>query len=406
MDPITHGITGALLGKAFFSEKHGRAATFAATLGAVFPDVDVVWEFISRDPLAILKYHRGFTHSFLGLPLFAAPLASLTRVWRKRQGKETPSWRVLAAIYGVGIASHILLDAMTSFGTRIWSPVSSTRVSWDLLFIIDFAFTAIVLIPQAAAWAHRDHAAALRRAAAMWLLFSLAAFGVWRLAAAFSVPFSLFAVLAIVAILAAVFFLPLWDRAGESWGRAGWCRGGVAVMGSYILLCGVAHAMALDRVKTFAATRHIATDHAAALPLPPSLLSWSGLIRTTEGVYAAHVNLHNSAPPEFLFLADSPRDEDIARAQRLPGVRTFLWFARFPLMRETKRDSLTFVEFRDVRFEYPGRRNPVSFTYRVVLDATGKPIHEGWAAGQSSGAGPRRSVPRRRHAESGNSDPR
>src|SRR5262249_21287879 len=68
MAPATHGITGALLGKGFFSERGGaRVAIFSATLGAVFPDIDTVADAISDDPLAIIKYHRGITHSFTGL---------------------------------------------------------------------------------------------------------------------------------------------------------------------------------------------------------------------------------------------------------------------------------------------------------------------------------------------------
>ncbi|MGC2265920.1 MAG: metal-dependent hydrolase, partial [Candidatus Acidiferrales bacterium] len=74
MDTITHGIVGGLLGKGFFSERSGRVATFAAVAGAMFPDTDVVEEIFSRDPLAIVRYHRGITHSFLALPFFAAIL--------------------------------------------------------------------------------------------------------------------------------------------------------------------------------------------------------------------------------------------------------------------------------------------------------------------------------------------
>src|ERR1700722_4488579 len=135
MDPITHGITGALLGKGFFSDRQGPVATFAATLGAVFPDVDIVAELISRDPLAIVRYHRSITHSFVALPFFAALLAWLTRSIARRRGLPSPSWVMLTVIYGVGLASHILLDGATSFGTRMWSPVSQKRVAWDLLFI-------------------------------------------------------------------------------------------------------------------------------------------------------------------------------------------------------------------------------------------------------------------------------
>src|SRR5271167_2416381 len=109
MDPVTHGITGALLGKGYFSERYGRVATFAAVFGAVFPDVDIIAEFFSRDPLAIVRYHRAITHSFVALPFFALLLAWLTRWFARRRGLESPPFRILAIIYGVGIASHILL---------------------------------------------------------------------------------------------------------------------------------------------------------------------------------------------------------------------------------------------------------------------------------------------------------
>ena len=52
MDPITHGIAGALLGKGYFAERKGRVAIFAATLGAVFPDIDIVAEIVDPGALA------------------------------------------------------------------------------------------------------------------------------------------------------------------------------------------------------------------------------------------------------------------------------------------------------------------------------------------------------------------
>ena len=146
MDPVTHGITGALLSKGYFSDRYGKAATFAAVLGAVFPDIDITADLVTRDPMAIVKYHRAITHSFVALPVFAFLLALLTRallpVARRRyeswRNVESPPLGILTLIYGIGIASHIILDGMTSFGTRMWFPLSSRRVAWDLLFIIDF----------------------------------------------------------------------------------------------------------------------------------------------------------------------------------------------------------------------------------------------------------------------------
>src|SRR6202041_3397287 len=190
MDPVTHGIAGALLGKGFFSKRQERVAIFAATLGAVFPDVDFFAQAISPGPLGIVKYHRAITHSFVGLPFFAVLLAVLTRAllpWVKRRWPrfhdlESPPLGMLTLIYGVGIASHILLDGMTSFGTRMWFPISRERVAWDLLFIIDLAFTSIVLLPQIIAWIYSDRAECRVRAVKMWILFMLAAIASWVLA--------------------------------------------------------------------------------------------------------------------------------------------------------------------------------------------------------------------------------
>src|SRR2546426_8639930 len=124
MDTITHGIVGALIGKAFFAG-HGDAtradgtaaqraagqfaglgsppeaprwnrgecvATAAATLGAVFPDVDVIFGPIVRNDLAVIELHRSITHSLLCLPVFAVVLAALTRWYARRRALESPSW--------------------------------------------------------------------------------------------------------------------------------------------------------------------------------------------------------------------------------------------------------------------------------------------------------------------------
>src|SRR5271155_470305 len=222
MDTITHGIAGALIGKGFFSRKAARVVVFSATVGAMFPDIDVVAEIFSRDPLAIVKYHRAITHSFVVLPFFAALLAWLTRsgvaFLRTKHSKftnlEAPSWGMLTLIYGIAIASHILLDGMTSFGTRMWFPISQQRVAWDLLFIIDFSFTSLILLPQVAAWIYGDRAKSRMRALWMWVFFTLAAVAAWMAAAAAGFRFHLWIVALASGVIAALFFLPALDDRG------------------------------------------------------------------------------------------------------------------------------------------------------------------------------------------------
>src|ERR1700758_4357424 len=144
MDTITHGIAGALIGKAVFRGQdmfashpmnRGRVITWSLMLGAIFPDSDVFRDMFSHDRLLIITWHRSITHSLVLLPLWALLLAWLTHAFAKWRKWETPSFVALAGIYAVGILSHILLDLVTSFGTMIWSPVAWTRATWDLIFI-------------------------------------------------------------------------------------------------------------------------------------------------------------------------------------------------------------------------------------------------------------------------------
>jgi membrane-bound metal-dependent hydrolase YbcI (DUF457 family) len=386
MDPVTHGIVGALLGKGFFSKRHERVAIFAATLGAVAPDVDVVREVFSNDPLSIIKYHRAITHSFVALPFFALLLALLTvgaipllKRWSARwRDLDSPSWAMLTLIYGVGIASHILLDGMTSFGTRIWYPISTVRVSWDLLFIIDFTFTSIVLLPQVGSWIYRDRSKSRRRAVRMWVLFTLGALLVWALARAASYPFRFSTAAVAIAVLAAVCFAP----AARGWGfrisRITWCQAGTYLAIAYLFACALAHHAAILRAKAFADQHRLVVSRMGALPIPPSFLAWGGAIRTPDGLYETQFDLRDSQPPAFRFIPDSPPDSFIARALLLPEVQLYWQFARFPSIVSFGEDDHHIVELGENRFMDSRRRSPQPFTYQLVFDPDGSLIAEGW----------------------------
>lgn len=379
MDPVTHGITGALLGKGYFSDRFGRIATVAVTLGAIFPDIDVFVEAASRDPLAIVKYHRSITHSFVALPFFAALLAWLTREFVRRRLKiESPSFVVLWLAYALGIASHIVLDGMTSFGTRMWLPISSQRVAWDFLFIIDFSLTSLVLLPQVTAWIYRSRERSRKRAWIMWLVFSAAAVAVWVLARGAGFPFRPWIILAASAIFAVLLIVPSIGDRGFHISRSAWCQAGTCVTVGYLVACGLAHHAALQRVQAFAAQNHIVVERMAALPLPPSLFSWGGAIRTTDGVYQTRFDVRNPAAPLFRFSQDSPPDSYIARARNLPEVQLYWSFARFPVIRSTFENGNHVVEFAENRFISRRAKGPKPFTYEVVFDTSGNVLEEGW----------------------------
>ncbi len=89
MDTITHGIAGALIGKAMFRGEdmfaahpmnRGRIITWSLMLGAIFPDSDVIRDFFSSDKLLIVTWHRSLRGS-------RAPLQI------HESGRRLPSWR-------------------------------------------------------------------------------------------------------------------------------------------------------------------------------------------------------------------------------------------------------------------------------------------------------------------------
>ena len=76
MEPVTHFLTGACLGRSGFNRKTAYA-TLAMTLAAEAPDLDMLWGF--RGPVAELQHHRGWTHTLVGAPVVA--LATVALVW-------------------------------------------------------------------------------------------------------------------------------------------------------------------------------------------------------------------------------------------------------------------------------------------------------------------------------------
>ncbi len=394
MDTITHGIAGALIGKAVFRGEdlfashpmnRGRLITWSLMVGAIFPDCDVVRDIFSHDNLLIVTWHRSITHSLVLLPVWALLLAGITRAlahWRKW---EAPSFAALSAIYGVGIVSHILLDLVTTFGTMIWSPLNWSRPAWDLIFIVDFTLTAILLVPQLLAWVYSHPEKMKRRAIGVWLLFLPAPFLIARIGEAVGAPISGQTVLAAIILFAALFLLPALRGWGLKIQHDKWNRAGFAAALAYVALTLVAHRVALARIHKFAEIDHLQVEAIGALPLPPSLWRWDGLVRTERGVYELRMDLSDKPVKdgevlslEHRYFPDAAPNSYIETAKRLPEVQKVLWFARFPVTRFRKEGDDAIVEISDLRFPRTRPGRPTSFTYRVRFRADGNVLSQGW----------------------------
>jgi membrane-bound metal-dependent hydrolase YbcI (DUF457 family) len=403
MDTITHGIAGALIGKALFrgddllsrrSMNRARMVTWALMLGAIFPDSDVIRDMLSKNDLLMITWHRSITHSLICLPIFAVLLAAITRWFARWRKWESPSLAALTGIYAAGILSHILLDLVTTFGTMIWSPLEWSRPAWDLLFIVDFSFAGILLIPQLLEWVNRDPFHAKRRALGMWVIFVPSPFFIAALARTVGAPISDGAVFSACLLFSLIFLLPAFRGWGARIKPVSWNQAGFATACAYLGLTFYAHHAALDRVKEFVALEHIQAESIGALPFPPSLFNWDGLVRTSRGVYEMQMDLTKKAsfneaagtaaidpsvpPIEYKYVPDAPLNIWILRAGRLPEVQKVLWFARFPVTQFHMENGDAVVEISDLRFPKMRPDRPGGFTYRVRFDAMGNVVSQGW----------------------------
>lgn len=393
MDPITHGLTGSLLGKAFFVDRYGRTATVAVTLGALFPDIDwFLWQLAGGDIGSAREWHRTITHSFVTLPAFAALLAVLTRYLAPRRWRGRPKFLALWALYALGLASHIVLDLVTVFGVMIWSPLSSTLVAWELVFLIDFPFTAIVLLPQVAAWIYREGAHAPRRGVLAWVFFTVFTVAMASIIApAYQVPYPIRVVLVVSSLIGLIFLLPAWPvgrPAIQRWGfrqpRAVFCRIGIAALLGYIAVCATSHHLAVKRTEAVAQQKQLEVQGVGVLPDPfHSIFGWSGIIVTPAGYHHGVFSLLDAHAPEFKFLANSTPNLYIDIAESLPSVQTFRWWAsRFALVSYRSQafgsGHRHIVEYADPCF-WAGRarRRCVGAVFRVTLNEAGEVLSAG-----------------------------
>src|SRR5208337_4848930 len=96
MEPITHFLTGACIGRAGLNRKTAYA-TLVAVLAAEAADIDTLWGLAG--PVEELKHHRGITHTFIAVPVVAGVVVGL--VWllhRWREGRRKRRAAASAAI--------------------------------------------------------------------------------------------------------------------------------------------------------------------------------------------------------------------------------------------------------------------------------------------------------------------
>src|SRR5580692_11070310 len=89
MEPVTHFLTGACIGRAGLNRTTAYC-TLATVLAAEAPDIDELWSL--DGPLESFKHHRGITHTLVGAPFMAAAvvgLVALVHLFAERRRRRT-----------------------------------------------------------------------------------------------------------------------------------------------------------------------------------------------------------------------------------------------------------------------------------------------------------------------------
>lgn len=317
MDNLTHTLTAIAISHTGLNRKT-RFATLTLILAANAPDIDLLTSF--RGSIAYLEYHRGITHSMIGVSLLALVIWALI-LWigtKWRSGSRLPvdkHWLLLAAFLGTG--SHLLLDFTNSYGVRPFLPFSGRWYAWDIMPILD---------P---------------------LLLGLFALGL-------GLPWLLRLVTE-----------ELGGRKMRLMGGAVFC---LAAMATLWGIRDFAHRRALSlldgRIYSDEVPRRF-----GAFPVMVNPFAWTGVVETDTAFHLVHVNaIDTNAPPEEMAKFEKPQPSTAtAAAMRTAAAKVFLDFARFPWAQVEVSEDGYEVSVCDLRFYRPAARSH-GFTLEVELD--------------------------------------
>ena len=335
MEPLTHFLFGACLGRAGLNRKTALA-TATVTLAAEAPDLDVLSEFKGR--VFAFAHHRGFTHSFLGIAIVSAVVVSFVyAIWRIRGRKIKnpnlpPRWGLLFAFAYLAGLTHILLDYTNNYGVRPFWPFSEEWYSRDIVFIFDPVILILLVsglvLPTLFSFIDRE-------------------IGVRR-----KVP-------------------------PGRWGAT------LALLG-VVTLWGIRNYEHQRAVNALEARTYETSDplRASAFPLWWTPFRWVGVVET-RNFYATM--MADSITPEVdpggeMQIIYKPEETPVTLAAKRSYLgRAYLDWAKYPI---TETEPLAsgeqgyIVRFKDLRFQQPGRPSPSVLSAYVKLDRNLKVVEE------------------------------
>jgi inner membrane protein len=344
------------MGRAGLNRKTALA-TATLTLAAEAPDLDGLGRF--GGSVFGFNHHRGFTHSFLGIPLVAAAVvAFIYLLWRLR-GRKTrnpnlpPRWGLLFAFACLAGLSHLLLDFTNNYGVRPFWPLSERWYSWDIVFIVEpvllVALTLGLTLPALVALIKKRH-------------------GIHNQDTQFAPAGRMAAILGLLAVAAC-------------WG-----------------VRDVEHRRAVGALdaRTYQGSAPL---RVSAYPYMTNPFHWYGVVETRS--FFATLDL-NSRTPEIdpqaqIEVHYKPEETPVTLAAKKSYLgRVYLSWAQYPIVEsfelqnadanriaEDERAAYA-VRFRDLRYEYPIRKVRASLGALVLLSRDLKVVGERFGMGNSS----------------------
>ena len=344
MDSLTQIVLGAAVGEAVLGKKIGNRALLWGAVAGTIPDFDVLAKFFV-DPITNTEMHRGFSHSILFSVLFAPIFAYLISKYEKwslaafsmvlvsvfffnNEGllakglsltllailfyaafrlKETrveASWKDWAKLMFLGLITHPMLDAHTTWGTQFFWPFDY-RLAFKNIFVVDPLYT---------------------------------------------IPF-------LICVIAVLFY----KRNNPK--RRKWNNAGLIISSTYMLFTFVSKGIGYSKFQDKLNASDVEYIEMDTKPTPLNAVLWNAQVETETGYLVSYYSLLDSKPIEFSeeikknhHLLDPYRDQKVVK--QLLKIAVGWYFLE-------KVDSKLF--FYDIRFGQNGVEHDSPFFWKYEL---------------------------------------
>lgn len=316
MDNLTHTLTAVAISQTGLNRKT-RFATVTLILAGNAPDIDILAGF--KGSVEYLKYHRGITHSIVGIITIALITAGIVW-WLGKMAKPKAGlslnfrWLLLAAFLGTG--SHLLLDFTNSYGVRPFLPFSGRWYAWDIMFVIDPLLLLLLILGLGVPW-------------------------LLRLAS---------------------------EEVGGR--KTGLVPGAIFCLSAMVALWGIrdfAHRRVLSLLDSRNYSGEVA-ERFSALPAIANPFAWTGVVETGSSFHIVNASALGGGVLEELEVFPKPQPSPpLTAAMKTPAAKVMLDFARFPWAQVNETEEGYQVGLCDLRF-YNSAAHSRGFTLEMELD--------------------------------------